>query len=159
MNMVTVLGCIGKLHFFHFLTSSLFLRAPDPSLHPRSGTHLAPGSKDLRLATDTMTHSSLLDPTAVCHHPDLTGIHDQAFTILHLGRMVHLCQMYLFLLMGLHYQPTDTQVCPCLDRWEILALAPTDMRSTPDQVLAMSLILEVYHHHTSVPRRLITLGR
>lgn len=96
-----------------------------------------------------MTSSPLLDPTAVCHLLDLTDRHDPASIT---SRLV---------LMGRLFQPTDTQACPCLDQWEeSLGLdLPTDMPSTPGQALDMSLILEVHHRHTSVPLRLITLGR
>lgn len=96
-----------------------------------------------------MTSSPLLDPMAVCHLLDLTDRHDPASIT---SRLV---------LMGLHFQPTDTQACPCLDQWEeSLGLdLPTDMPSTPGQALDMSLILGVHHCHTSVPLRLITLDR
>ena len=105
-----------------------------------------------------MTHCSLLDPTAVCHHPDTTDIHDPAHTTCHL---VPLLQMYLLLSTGLHYQLTDTQVCLCLDPWEeSLDLdPPTDMHSTPGLALDMSWIPGVHLHPISVPHHLITLDR
>lgn len=99
-----------------------------------------------------MSSSSLLDPTAVCHLLDLTDLQDPAPTTSH---------QVLMVLQVLHFQPTGTQVCPCLDQWvEILDPdPPTDMCSTPGQALDMLLILGVHHRHTSVPLHLITLDR
>lgn len=138
-----------KRSLYHYLLSSVFFRVLDPSWHLPSGTHLAP---------DPMSLCSLPDPIAASHLQDLTDLHDLACTICPLDHMV---QMYHLLFMGLHYPPTDTQVCPCLDQWEeSLGLAPPmDMHSTPGQALAMSLILGVHHLHTSVPLHLISLGR
>lgn len=102
-----------------------------------------------------MTRSSIPDPTAVCHLLEHTDHHDLDSTTSHQVLMV------LLFLMGHHYRPTDTQVCPCLDQWEeSLDLdPPMDMHSTPGQALDMSLILGVHHRHTSVPHHLITLDR
>lgn len=101
-----------------------------------------------------MIHSSLPDLTAASHQADLIDLHDPACTICHLDH--HMVQMYRLLFTGLHYPLTDTQVCRCLSSDPA---PPTDMHSTPGQALAMSLILGVHRRHTSVPLRLITLGR
>lgn len=107
-----------------------------------------------------MTSSPHLDPTAACHLLGLTDLHDLAPTTSHQVLLVLFLLMYL-LIMDLHYQPTDTQVCHCLDQWEeSLDLdPPTDMHSTPGRALDMSLILGVHHHHTSVPLHLIPSDR
>lgn len=96
-----------------------------------------------------MTSSPLRDPPAACRLLDLTDLPDLASTTSH-----------QVLILDLHYQPTATQACPCLDQWEeSLGLdLPTDMHSYRGRALDLCLILGVRHRHTSVPLRL-TLDR
>lgn len=150
-------GRFWRLHLKNL--SHLSSRVLAPFSHLQSGTPLDLWSKDLYLDLDLMSHTCLLDPTDVCHHPDCTDLHGLASTISHLDPMV-LLKLYPLLYM-VHYRPMDSQECHCLDQWEgILDLdLPTDTHSSPDQALALSLILGGHYHHISVPLCLLTSGQ
>ncbi|MEQ2157289.1 hypothetical protein GOODEAATRI_000340 [Goodea atripinnis] len=105
-----------------------------------------------------MTLFSLLDPTSVSLHPDLTDIPDRDLTSSHQALFLQMSLPFTALL----WLPTDTQVCPCQDRWvgSLVLDLPMDIYSNPDWALALQLIFGTHHHHqTSVPLQIIIMGR
>lgn len=130
---------------------------PDPSWHLQSEIRPDLWVRDLLRVRDHTTPSSLPDSTSVSLHPGRTDIPDKALTHSHQALFLRM-SLPLTALLCL---PTDTQGCLCLDPWGgSLALdLPTDTYTNPDWALALQLIHEAHHHHTSVRLHRIILDR